>query len=152
MARFLAAAALLLAALAASACPGHLAADVASACEYVTVPQLCTNLILKSGATTLGDLTEVAIEDSLEKTEEARKTTVSALAAPNAGELLKRNLAVCRDAFDSAVANLQEAKQKQGEPISDRKAHTKVTDAISAALVSVGRYACIVKQRSMDIR
>ncbi|XP_074581539.1 uncharacterized protein LOC141838048 [Curcuma longa] len=143
MARFLGAAALLLVALAASACPGRVAADVAAdfaaACEYVTVPQLCTNLISKSGATTLGDLTKAAIQDSLEQAEEARKTTASAMAAPNADEILKKNLGVCMDAFESAVADMQEAKQKQGEAISQGKAHTEVTGAISAALVSVGR-------------
>ncbi|KAG6490430.1 hypothetical protein ZIOFF_051726 [Zingiber officinale] len=138
MTRFLAVADLLLAAIAASSCPGHVTTDVANAGKYVTMPQLCTNLIFKSGATTLGDLTKAAIEDSLEKAEEVGKTTASTMAAPTAGEILKRNLGVCKDAFESAVVNLQETKQKKGEAISKGKAHTEVTDAISAALVSVG--------------
>lgn len=144
MARLLSTA-LLLAALAASAAaaaasPRRIATQVASACEFVTVPQLCTNLAFRSGAATLGDLTKAAIDQSLSSSQEARSVTQKALATYGSDERLKKNLATCDEAFANAVASLQEAKQKQGAAISEGKANTEVTGAISSALVYVGRY------------
>ncbi|XP_074579287.1 uncharacterized protein LOC141835815 [Curcuma longa] len=132
---------LLLAALAGSAAaasPRRIATQVASACEFVTVPQLCTNLAFKSGAATLGDLTKAAIDEALSSAQSARSVTQKALAAHSGDERLQKNLAVCDEAFSNAVASLQEAKQKQVAAVSDGKKHTEVTGAISAALVHVG--------------
>lgn len=108
-------------------------------CESVTVPQLCTSVMVKSGATTLDELTKAAILEALNTAESAHDTVVHVTETHGSlDDQLKRNLGVCEEAFSGAAASLKEAAQKH-EELGATPQHHEATACISKAVVDVGR-------------
>ncbi|WOK92579.1 hypothetical protein Cni_G01270 [Canna indica] len=136
MTKALLAAALLLAAFAASAsaAPRRSATEtMADACEYVTVPQLCTNLISKSSCTTVRELALAAIKEALHSAEEAKATVTKAVGEPVADPKLKQGLDVCDEAFANTMTSLQAAVNG----MEAGKAYDQVTVNLSQAMIHV---------------
>lgn len=131
---------LLLAALAATASAGPratrrlLADNVAAACQYVTVPQLCTSLAARSGATSFQALTVAAVNEALSTAEEAKATVDRIVAAPITDEKLKAKLGVCLQNFGYAVDTLQKA----ATDLQTGAAHSQSVSHISASVTYVG--------------
>ncbi|XP_074560604.1 uncharacterized protein LOC141816772 [Curcuma longa] len=126
--------------LAAALAPSGAASSqsLTSYCESVTVPQLCNNVISKSGATTLGELTKAAILEAASTAQSAHDTVVSVQATHSVEDQLKHNLGVCAQAFVAAAASLKEAAQKH-EALGATPQHHEATSSISQAIVEVGK-------------
>ncbi|XP_042466037.1 uncharacterized protein LOC122048548 [Zingiber officinale] len=112
--------------------------SLSSYCESVTVPQLCANVISKSGATTLGELTKASILEAASTAQSAHDTVSRVEETQNLDDRLKHNLGVCAEAFSGAAASLKDAAQKH-EELGATPQHHEATALIANAVVEVGK-------------
>ncbi|XP_065008849.1 uncharacterized protein LOC135639051 [Musa acuminata AAA Group] len=108
--------------------------EAAAACEFVTVPQLCTSLAAKSGATTVPALTVAAVNEAAATAQEAKVTVERITAAPITDEKLKANLDVCWKSYVDSLDTLQKA----GSNLQTGAPHNELVSHISAAITYVG--------------
>ncbi|CAL9115650.1 unnamed protein product [Musa textilis] len=108
--------------------------EATTACEFVTVPQLCTSLAAKSGATTVPALTVAAVNEATATAQEAKVTVERIIAAPITDAKLKANLDVCWKSFADSLDTLQKA----GSDLQTGAPHNQLVTHISAAITYVG--------------
>ncbi|CAL9049282.1 unnamed protein product [Musa banksii] len=108
--------------------------EAAAACEFVTVPQLCTSLAAKSGATTVPALTVAAVNEAAATAQEAKVTVERITAAPITDAKLKANLDVCWKSYVDSLDTLQKA----GSNLQTGAPHNELVSHISAAITYVG--------------
>ncbi|RZR76988.1 hypothetical protein BHM03_00001919 [Ensete ventricosum] len=108
--------------------------EATAACEFVTVPQLCTSLAAKSGATTVPTLTMAAVNEAAVTAQEAKVTVERITAAPITDAKLKANLDVCWKSFSDSVDTLQNAKND----LQTSAPHNQLVTHISAAITYAG--------------